>query len=192
MSTDTPIIEVYFRGTHWPLLPGRTGAASSFGGPFQAEMETQLDLEKASLHHVAKLNLIQFGVPRGGSPCFSIPLIYGIRHEGCELEYAVTDDLVEITKVEPEEAQEGYPYDGYPRLLPYYGLGCEASTTYEREELEERIANTGWEVRDDCLYAIVRQHPGIGHCLFDPQSEVEIVYEIDPKKGKVRVASQCD
>lgn len=191
MDATEPIAEVYFKGTHWSLVPGGRDSLSYFGGPHTDHVESQVDLSAAILHHIATVNLPKFGV---GNPQFgfSVPLFYGICHEGSVLEYRKTaTSAIEITSLDPEEADDGYPYHGYPPVLPYYELGVAESNDYQHSDLEERLANTGWEVRDDCLHVIVTQHPSVGHCLFEPRTDVEIVFEYDPAEGKIRATNQC-
>lgn len=172
-------------------MPGGTDSRSYFGGPHGDHVESGIDLESAVLHHVATLNLPKFGV--GNSRFgFSVPLFYGICHEGCTIEYRKTATAaVEITSLDPEEADEGYPYYGYPALIPFYELGIGSTRDFSPSDLEDRLANTGWSVRGDCLYVIVMQHPAVGHCLFEPGADAEIIFEYDPEAGTVRATNQC-
>jgi hypothetical protein len=190
--TDTrPIAEVCYKGKCWSLMPGGTDAQSYFGGPHAVEVGSSVDLDSAVIHHIATINLPKFGVgnPRFG---FSVPLIYGVCHEGCAIEYRKTATAaVEITSLDPEEADEGYPYYGYPAVIPFYQLGIGEVIEYQPTELEDRLGNTGWDLRDDCLYVIVKQHPAVGHSLFEPGCDVEIVFEYDPEGGTVRATNQC-
>jgi hypothetical protein len=191
MTDTSPIIEVRYQGKCRALVPGGTDALSYFGGPHTVDVGSRVDLGAAIIHHVATINLPKFGVgnPRFG---FSVPLFYGICHEGCEMEYRKTATAaVEISSIEPEEADEGYPYHGYPPVIPFFQLGLGKTREYERADLEDRLANTGWDLRDDCLYVIVMQHPAVGHCLFEPGCDVEIVFEYDPEAGTVRATNQC-
>ena len=76
-------------------------------------------------------------------------------------------------------------------MIPFYQLGIGETHEYQQADLEGRLANTGWSLRAECLYVIVMQHPAVGHCLFEPGSDVEIVFEYDPEKGTVRATNQC-
>jgi hypothetical protein len=76
-------------------------------------------------------------------------------------------------------------------VIPYFELGIGETQDITPSDLEDRLANTGWTIRDDCIYIIVMQHPAVGHCLFDPGSDVEIVFEYDPVAGTVRATNQC-
>ena len=98
---------------------------------------------------------------------------------------------MEITSLDPAEADEGYPYNGYPAMIPFYELGIGETKDITPSDLDDRLANTGWSTRDDCLYIIVMQHAAIGHCLFEPRTDVEIVFEYDPGTGTIRATSQC-
>jgi len=190
MNTPPPVAKVHFKGASWSLVPGGN-STSYFGGPHTDHVESRIALDEAVLHHVATVNLPRFGVgnPRFG---FSVPLFYGICHEGCEIEYRKTaTSAVEITSLDPAEAEEGYPYHAYPPLLPYHPLEVVESHPCKHAELCERFGNTGWDLREDCLYVGVMQHPSIGHSIFEPGSDVEIVFEYDPETGVVRGTSQC-
>jgi hypothetical protein len=191
MTDSQPIAEVCHKGKLWSLIPGGTDAGSYFGGPHRDHVESNVDLEAAIIHHIATINLPKFGVgnPRFG---FSVPLFYGVCHEGCTIEYRKTATAaVEITSLDPAEAGDGYPYHGYPAVIPYFELGIGETQDITPSDLEDRLANTGWTIRDDCLYIIVMQHPAVGHCLFEPGSDVEIVFEYDPAAGTVRATNQC-
>jgi hypothetical protein len=114
MNSTRPIMEVYYKEKCWSLVPGGIDARSYFGGPHSVHVESLVELESAVVHHIATINLPKFGVgsPRFG---FTLPLFYGICHEGCEIEYRKTATAaVEFTSLDPEEADEGYPYHGYP------------------------------------------------------------------------------
>jgi hypothetical protein len=184
-------MEVYYKEKCWSLVPGGIDARSYFGGPHSVHVESLVELESAIVHHIATINLPKFGVgnPRFG---FTLPLFYGICHEGCEIEYRKTATAaVEFTRLDPEEADEGYPYHGYPAVIPYFELGIGETRDITASHLEDRFGNTGWSVRADCLYAVVMQHPAVGHCLFEPGVDVEIVFEYDPVTGHVRGSNQC-
>lgn len=191
MTNFRPIAEIYHRGKIWSLVPGGADSHSYFGGPHTDHVESSVDLDSAIIHHIATINLPKFGVgnPRFG---FSVPLFYGVCHEGCTIEYhKITPAAVEITSLEPAEADEGYPYHGYPAVIPFYELGIGETQDCKPSDLEDRLANTGWPIRADCLYVIVKQHPAVGHSLFEPGSNVEIVFEYDPEAGTVRGTNQC-
>ena len=191
MTNHHPIADVCYKGKCCSLIPGGTDAQSYFGGPHTVHVESSVDLDSAIIHHIATINLPKFGVgnPRFG---FSVPLFYGICHEGSTIEYRKTaTSAVEISSLEPAEADEGYPYHGYPPVIPFYQLGLGETHEYEPAILKDRLANTGWDIRDDCLYVIVMQHPAVGHSLFEPGSEVELVFEYDPASGTVRATNQC-
>jgi len=191
MTETRPIIEVYYKRQCWSLVPGGDDARSYFGGPHTDHVDAQIDLGAAVLHHIATINLPKFGV---GNPQFgfSVPLFYGLCHEGCIIEYHKTATAaIGITSLEPTEAEEGYPYHGYPTVIPFFELGIGETHEYQSAELKDRLANTGWILRDDYLYVIVMQHPAVGHCLFEPGSDVEIVFEYNPEEGTVRARNQC-
>jgi hypothetical protein len=190
MTNSRPIAEVCYNGKCWSLIPGGTDSCSYFGGPHTDHVESSVDLDTAIIHHIATINLPKFGVgnPRFG---FSVPLFYGVCHERCSIEYRKTATAaVEITSLDPAEADEGYPYHGYPAVIPFYELGIGETRDLTKSDLEDRLANTGWTIRDDCLYVIVMQHPAVGHCLFEPRSDLEIVFEYDPAIGTVRATNQ--
>ena len=191
MATDHPFIFVFSAGTRYELTATGTDANSYFGGPNQDYIHDDKLLRHCQLHHIATLNHPRLGI---GSVKFgfSISLYYGLTHEGCVLSYHRTaTSAVQFTHLEPKKLTPNYPYPGYPPLLPYYRLGIASTSQYTKEEIQSRIYNTGWSVRDDCVYVIVCQHPHLGVCLFDPSDEVEIVFEYDHENGRVKATNQC-
>ena len=123
---------------------------------------------------------------------FNLPLLYGICHEGCEIEYQkIATEAIEISSLDPKKADAGYPYHGYPSILPYYRLGILSESEVQPSDFEDRLANTGWDLDSSFIYVIVMQHPHIGHCLFDTDDEAEIVFEYQPDSGICRATNQC-
>ena len=189
--SNPPIIEIFYDGHFWNLSPGLTDTSSSFGGPVMHTITSDLKLDGAIIHNIATLKLVKFGI---GKPDFGfdIPLIFGVCHEGCEIEYRKTaTHAIEITKLEPEEAEEGVPYYGYPPILPFYQLGVVETGSVTKEKLGEILYNTGWDVSESKLYALVRQHPNVGHCLFKGDEDVEIAFGYCPNSGTFRAVTQC-
>ena len=190
MSRVHPIIEVFFKGKCWSLDPTETDANCTFGGPLTAHAESKVSLRKAVLHHLGAINLPRFGV--GSRFGFSLPLLYGICHEGCELAYCKkASNAIEVTSLEPKKVSPDYPYPNYPTILPYYQLGIASEENTPFEELIDRLGNTGWGLDAERMYIIVMQHPHIGHSLFEGDDDLEIIFEFDPRTGEVRSTSQC-
>ncbi|MCG8599270.1 MAG: hypothetical protein MI807_03920 [Verrucomicrobiales bacterium] len=188
---NPPIIEVFHNGHFWDLAPGLTGTSSTFGGPVMHTITSELDLDGAVIHNIATLKLVKFGVTKPDFG-FDIPLIFGVCHEGCEIGYRKTaTHAVEITKLDPEEADEGFPYYGYPPVIPFYQLGVIESGVTDGERLKDSLYNTGWEVSESKLYVIIRQHPNVGHCLFEGDEDTEIAFEYCPDSGTFRGVTQC-
>lgn len=153
-------------------------------------IESKISLRKAVLHNVGSLNLPKFGIHSGSGS--SIPLLYGICHEGCDISYRKTHtSVVEITLLEPKKADADYPYSNYPAMLPYFMLGLDSETSITDEDLKNRLYNTGWNPSSDLLYAVVMQHPHVGHCLFEGDFDPEIVFEYNPETEVVRALNQC-
>jgi len=190
--TDETLIEVYSCETKFSLVLSGPDSRSYFGGPPQCSIQESELLDECFLHHVATLNHASLGIPFSHLG-FGTPLFYGICHEGCEITYKmVAHNGVVFTSLSPKQATPDYPYADFPRLLPYYRLGIGKKEPFQRQELERRIANTGWSVRSDCVHAIMMRHPRIGVCIFDTIDEdAEIVFEYDYQEGTVRGVSQC-
>ena len=192
MASDYPVIKTYYQGTSRALIPGLRDACSHFGGPCDHYVSAADSVKTAIVHSVGSLNLPRLGI---GAPQFgfSIPLLYGFcQGEGCCIAYRKTaPGAVEITEISPQEPEEDCPYPSYPALLPYYQLGFSEDAKYTPKDLEDYIGNTGWGINEECLYVVVQQHPAIGHCLFDPMCEAELVFEYNPTEGTFRGANQC-
>jgi hypothetical protein len=193
MSSEPSLFEVFYKGNYWDLVPGCSDdAAASFGGPFSHHVESPLDLDEAVIHNVGTLTLSKFGVGTTKFG-FTIPLIFGICHEGCSMTYRkIASHAIEITSISSSAADDGFPYHGYPPVIPYYRLGFGKNGEIAREKLSDLLHNTGWTISESNLYVIVRQHPNVGHCLFEGGDDVEIVFEYSPDTGEFRVTTQCD
>ncbi len=190
MEEVSPLIYIYYGGTINTLVPGGVDSRCYFGGPIVCHVESGHPLDEARLHHLGTLNLspILKGSALKG---VSIPLVFGICHENCMMEYSKTaTNAIFIEGLEPAALKEGYPYEGYPDLLPYYRLGFGETSYYLPGELQSRLKGTGWSSDPGKLYIFVVQHPTIGHCLLDAADDAEIVFEYNPENGKIRATSR--
>ncbi len=186
MEDTPPVFYIYYDGTISTLVPGGVYARCYFGGPIECHVEGIPEIGESVIHHIGTLNLSQIlkGTSLKGA---SIPLIFGICHENCKMEYSKTaSNEVFIEKLEPVRAQEGYPYEAYPALLPYYRLGFAETSYYLPSELEKRLEGTNWTLDPGKLYIFVVQHPTLGHCLLNAADDAELVFELDPESAKIR------
>ncbi|MEM7146025.1 MAG: hypothetical protein AAF591_12885 [Verrucomicrobiota bacterium] len=191
MSSDL-IATVFSRGKRYSIGRSSKASCSYFGGPGYDVVIEGPRYGPRRLHHILTFNHPQFGINamQFGS-CVS--LYYGICFEGCELEWDRTATAaIRISKISPRKSGKEYPYFGYPDVLPYIPLEIIEEAEVSDSEIKDCTYNTGWEIDARHVYAVAYSSPNLGVSLFGPDSEVEIVFEYDTSRGRVRAASQTD
>jgi hypothetical protein len=119
MQATEQLIAVYVGGRSYSFRRSGADAGSIYGGPLTHTV-TGCQFGPARLHHVASLT--PASLPFLGEPpryMSSLPLVYGFRFDGCELEYRFTPTGIEVLRISPDRSPEDWPYLDYPPLLPY-------------------------------------------------------------------------
>ena len=190
--TETPIATVFSGGRKFLLRRSRFSSLSYFGGPGCDGHIKAPRHGPRRLHHILTLNHGQFGI-RALRFGFKASFYYGLCFEGCEMEWQRTATAaICITRMEPRKSPKEYPYFGYPDVLPYFPLEIMDQSDASAEDVEEAIANTGWDVAPERVYVVVHSHPDMGIALIAPDADVDIVFEYDTNTGIIRAASQAE
>lgn len=97
------LVLVYFNDTVFSFERAHEHSLSLFGGPLEYELSGIAHGPKP-LHMIARLSAVDLRGPK--RPLFDIPLIHGMCYEGCEIEYRVDGDHVEIRRMSPTESSD--------------------------------------------------------------------------------------
>lgn len=191
--SDLPstIATVYFAGKEYSLGISLDYSSTYFGGPGADQVFEGPRYGPRRLHHLLTIRNLDFGVP-GLDFGFKTSFYYGICFEGCALTYRRTAPAaILITEMEPRKSGRDYPYFGYPDVLPYHPLAVQSSQEISRSEIQNDLANTRWAVDISKLYAVIPNPSSMGHALWPPGEDTEIVFEYDPTTGVVRACNQA-
>ena len=191
MHTREALVHVFHAGLARSFFRGLEHSTSSYGGPLELEVEG-MDLAQP-LHHVATIavdHLRPLGLPWRYS---ELPLVYGLGHSGCRLEYSFDSSSIVVQAIEPREPTKDWPYAGYPRLLPYVPLepGPTAPSTWE--EFRQRAPNLP-ERPPANLVVLVPPPATLGFSLWGRMGDAEgatIVFECALEEKRVRASSVC-
>ena len=114
---------MFFDGTAYVFERSSKSSASTFGGPFEFNLESSDFLEGPHpLHLVARLSMNLTPELWSRCPSFDLPLIYGFNYDGCEIKYQFSFNSIEILEMWPKKYSDDFPYSNYPLLLPYVPL----------------------------------------------------------------------
>jgi hypothetical protein len=131
MTFAEQLVHVFHSGRALSFARSAEHSTSTFGGPLEADVRG--GALGAPLHHVATLgvdHLRPLGVPwRFGE----LPLVFSLRHSGCEIAYAFDVDTIRVESLAPAAPTPDWPYRGVPELLPCAPLepGAAQATTWD-------------------------------------------------------------
>jgi hypothetical protein len=108
----------YYDRVAYHFAPDSRYSPTYFGGPSDYIPVGNL-ARRARLHHVMTLaGAIIPALDRNF--VFTLPLFYGIRHDGCRLTYPMPSQYrFELTSLTPPKPTKDWPYPNYPPFLPY-------------------------------------------------------------------------
>ena len=92
-SEPEVLVRLFHDGACTALVRAATPSASYFGGPFGGSVGGKAHGPRR-LHHVATIS--------------GVPLLYGLRFDGCRLRYRYDDAGVEILELDPPESSEDW------------------------------------------------------------------------------------
>jgi len=114
------LVVVFHEGRVTSLVRSDAHSSSVYGGPL--ELQTAGQSLPRPLHHVAHLSFGQ--LPFLGAPryVFDLPLVYGLYYEASTIKYTFDHGRISIESLLPSGPLDGWPYEGYPPMLPYVPL----------------------------------------------------------------------
>lgn len=166
--------------------------ASCFGGPLEVEIGGK-PFGPKPLHLIARLG--SHHIPAlGESNIQSLPLIFGMYYDGCDLSYRIDGQQIELLDLSPAVSADDWPYANFPPLLPYVPL-----------RLSDVPRRSSYEMFVDMFYNMPEKQAGdlivavptlatIGLSLWGGSAggAVTIVFECDLKEKIIRGTSVID
>jgi len=186
-----PLVRVFHDGRSVDFVAADAHGASRFGGPLELRVEGVAHGPRP-LHQVASLARHQLpaSVP-AGFPA-RLPLIYGLRFNGCALSYRFGTAELELFEIHPRRSDEDWPYPGFPELLPFVPL---AAGTPRPASWDEFAAGTPLAERPPAeLVAVVPPPATVGVSLWGSEGDLEgvtLVFEADLRACRVRAYNVC-
>lgn len=166
--------------------------ASCFGGPLEVEISGK-PFGPRPLHLVASLGGHHIPVLSKAN-IQSLPLIFGMYYDGCELSYRADGQRIELLELSPAMSADDWPYANFPPLLPYVPL-----------RLSDMPRRSSYETFADMFYNMPEKQGGdlivavptpatIGLSLWSgfAGDAVTIVFECDLKEKIIRGTSVID
>lgn len=164
MASSEELVAVHMDGRTYSFARSDSEARSIYGGPQERTLKGAR-FGPARLHHIATLtsgSLPQLGAPKY---IFSVPLVYGFRFEGCELEYVFDTNEIDVRRIAPHESSEEWPYPDYPPLLPYLPIDVVSDQIEDWDTFSARFPNLP-EAQPAELVAVVPPPLEIGQSLW--------------------------
>jgi hypothetical protein len=114
------LVVVFHEGHVTSLVRSDAHSSSTYGGPL--EHKTSGQSLPRSVHHIAHLGVAQ--LPFLGAPRYllDLPLVYGLYYEASTIKYTYGHGSISIESLLPDRPLDGWPYEGYPNMLPYVPL----------------------------------------------------------------------
>ena len=186
-----PLVLVHHAGETVLLDRSEELSFSVFGGPLEVTC-TGLELPRR-LHQIAMLSHNQ--VPVLGAPryIFDLPLIYGMRYSGGTLRYSFSREGIVVKSIEPMEASDTWPYEGFPDLLPYHPLEKTETIVEDWHAFLERAPNLP-ETQPAEVVVLIPPPFGLGFTLWGRGADAEgvtLVFECDLKSREVVAYNVC-
>ena len=150
---EEQLVLAYCDGTLFAFERARKHSESVFGGPMETEL-SGIKHGPKPLHLIARLG--SGDIPALGQHyLFSLPLIYGMCYDGCELEYRVdVGGKVELLKLRPTQSSDDWPYPHFPALLPYLPLQIGDTRRCSYAEFAEPFPNMPSQQPSELVVAI--------------------------------------
>lgn len=201
----------------WPVVfTGRTlvryqpcdgRGSASVGGPLQQKF-TGRRFGPEPLHRIFTFSVGVLPQPDGHKLQGRMALFYGLRYDGCELRYRVpvlegvngqfnmeASRAVEVLDIAPNKSSPDWPYQDYPRLLPYVHLEEASRTPIEPEEFAATFTWQGIEgISSNDLVVIVPAIASLGVSMWGfggDDAAVQIVYRYSYATHEASVGTQC-
>lgn len=115
-----PLVFAFHDDHLYTFERGDRHSFSTFGGPMLAV--TGAPFGPKPLHVIATLNVRHLPLLTDHG-LHTLPLIYGLNYESCELEYRLKfGHLIEVLRIAPSASLDDWPYANFPPLLPFVPL----------------------------------------------------------------------
>jgi hypothetical protein len=151
--SEEPLVLAYCDGTAFSFERAQKLSASMFGGPMEVAV-SGIEHGPKPLHLIARLGSGDIP-PLGQHYMYSLPLIYGMCYDGCELEYRVdAGGKVELRKLRPTQSSDNWPYPHFPPLLPYVPLQIGDTRRCSYAEFAEPFPNMPSQQPSELVVAI--------------------------------------
>lgn len=185
------LVWLHAAGRTLSLVSSARHGGSVFGGPLELGLVEREP--RPELHQVAVLGHDALAALELPGQVGRIPLVFGLRHNGCELEYRFGEDELELVALAPAEPSADWPYANYPQLLPYVPLEV---------GLLERESWASFAQRAPCppsepqsgLVALVPPPAHLGCSLWGRMGDAEgvtLVFECARREQRVRAYTIC-
>lgn len=197
---------IFSGGTKIEFAPSVCFESAYFGGPLQQKF-TGKTFGAEPLHRVFTFSPGTLPQPNGHHLQGRLGVFFGMRYNGCELEYKVPvlrgvnaqyiEETTPLTVVNmsPLSSNEDWPYTDYPRLLPYVQLQEASRTSIEAREFAEKYT---WQGIDDIsetdLVVVVPAVAAAGASLWGRDggdAAVQIIYRYSYTTHHATVSTQC-
>lgn len=182
----------YFNGCAYFYERAIGYSPSYFGGPTSIRF-TGLRHGPRALHHVLTLNWD--AIPGIEDKGFSdLSLFYGMCYSGCTMTYEIVESFrYRLLELEPRKSSSDWPYSGFPDLLPYVPLCLKERVRCSPDQFRELLIQGG-EVNAHEVTVIVPPMFDLGISLWGHSGDaegVQIVFQLDVEKRRVRVYNEC-
>ncbi|MBN1430697.1 MAG: hypothetical protein JXB07_20170 [Anaerolineae bacterium] len=175
-----------------------------FGGPLEHRFVGQA-FGTEPLHRVMTLSMDKLPTPKGYKAIGDLPLFYGFRYEGCRIRYRPTvegspdyqmfshSDVSEVIGISPNRSTQGWPYEDYPRILPYVPLRVAQRVPMAVADFERQMTWQGLHMSETELAVVVPANPLLGCSMWGrvgDRAEVMLVFKYDFVSHEVIAESQ--
>jgi hypothetical protein len=180
----------YFNGSVAFFEPTQGFGAAYLGGPLQRRIDHEFNVRPV-LHRVFTLELRDVAPEAESGLRGTLPLLFGIRHDGCRIEYTVPKQGEGATKflsnveplalisLNPSAPTPDWPYEDYPAALPYIPLSVAHSEKMEASKFARAFTWQGVHgLSQDELCVIVPSLPHIGVSMWGREGDLEAVQTI--------------
>lgn len=183
---------LFHEGQSYFLERSDAHTGSYFGGPME-ETISGIKHGPHQLHHIATLNGHCFKPLWDVIGVFHLPLIFGMRFDGCHMKYRVSATGVQILEMSPTTSVEDWPYSDYPTHLPYFPLRLQQQLKCSLEEFLE-LSCQPIEIAKSEALVLIPPSPVLGMSLWGPSGDGEntqIVFRCDLAKQTIETYNQC-
>ena len=200
----------------WPIMftggmlvryePCQGSGVAYVGGPLEQRFVGR-KFGDEPLHRVFSFTPGVLPQPSGHYLQGRLGFFYGLRYDGCHLRYLVPvqlgvnaqfvqeSDPIKVLTIQPKSSSSDWPYDDYPRLLPYVPL---KEVSRKPIDAQTFAATYSWQGIDDLseneLVVVVPTMPNLGISLWGRRGEdaaVQIIFRFNYLTNEVSVITQC-